>query len=64
LIVTSRASDGTIESVEAVDRDFVVGVQWHAECLVDRFGQAALFRTFVEAAAQFEEAAARFAHVA
>ncbi|HWF75069.1 MAG TPA: gamma-glutamyl-gamma-aminobutyrate hydrolase family protein [Solirubrobacteraceae bacterium] len=64
LTVTSRASDGTVESVEAVDREFVVGVQWHAECLIDRFGQAALFRTFIDAASQFDEAAARFADVA
>jgi putative glutamine amidotransferase len=64
LTVTSRASDGTVESVEAVDREFVVGVQWHAECLVDRFGQAGLFRAFVAAASQFEEAAAGFADVA
>jgi len=64
LTVTSRASDGTVESVEAVDRDFVVGVQWHAECLVDRFGQARLFAAFVEAAGRFDEAAARFAYVA
>jgi putative glutamine amidotransferase len=64
LAVTGRASDGTIESVEAVDRDFVVGVQWHAECLVDRAGQAALFRTFVDAACQYDEAAAPIADVA
>jgi len=64
LTVTGRASDGTIESVESVDREFVVGVQWHAECLIDRFGQAALFRAFVDAAGQFDEAGARFAHVA
>ena len=59
LAVTGRASDGTIECVEAVDRDFVVGVQWHAECLVDRFGVNALFRAFVEASSQFEQAPAR-----
>jgi putative glutamine amidotransferase len=64
LTVTSRASDGTVESFEAVDREFVVGVQWHAECLIDRFGQAALFNAFVEAACQVEGAAARFADVA
>jgi putative glutamine amidotransferase len=64
LTVTSRASDGTVESVEAVDRDFVVGVQWHAECLIDRFGQAALFSAFVAAARQYDEAAERFADVA
>lgn len=64
LNVTSQASDGTIESVEATDREFVVGVQWHAECLVDRFGQAALFCALVDAASQFEEAAARLSDVA
>jgi putative glutamine amidotransferase len=64
LTVTARASDGTVEAVEALDRDFVVGVQWHAECLVDRPEQAALFGTFVEAARRFEEARSRFARVA
>jgi putative glutamine amidotransferase len=64
LTVTGRASDGTIESVEAVDRDFVVGVQWHAECLIERFGQAALFRSFVDAARRIDAAAAGFARVA
>jgi len=64
LAVTSRASDGTVESVEAVDRDFVVGVQWHAECLVEHVGQAALFSAFVDAAGQFDQATARFAEVA
>ncbi|MDQ2761052.1 MAG: gamma-glutamyl-gamma-aminobutyrate hydrolase family protein [Actinomycetota bacterium] len=59
LTVTSRASDGTVESVEAVDRDFVIGVQWHAECLVERTGQAALFRAFVDMARRFDEAPAR-----
>jgi putative glutamine amidotransferase len=64
LTVTGHASDGTVESVEAVDRDFVVGVQWHAECLVDRFGQASLFSAFVAAASRSNEAAKRFADVA
>jgi putative glutamine amidotransferase len=50
LVVTGRASDGTVESIEATDREFVLGVQWHAECLVDRPEQAALFRAFVDAA--------------
>jgi putative glutamine amidotransferase len=64
LMVTARAADGTVESLEATDRDFVLGVQWHAECLVNRAEQAALFSEFVEAARDFEEAAARFARVA
>jgi putative glutamine amidotransferase len=50
LVVTGRASDGTVETMEAVDRDFVVGVQWHAESLTRRPGHAALFRAFVESA--------------
>jgi putative glutamine amidotransferase len=50
LVVTGRASDGTVESIEAVDRDFVIGVQWHAECLVARAEQAALFSAFVDGA--------------
>jgi putative glutamine amidotransferase len=49
LVVTARAEDGTVEGVEAVDRRFMVGVQWHAECLVDHDEQAALFSAFVEA---------------
>lgn len=53
LAVTGRARDGTIESLEAIDREFVVAVQWHAECLVSRPEQAALFRAFVEAAERF-----------
>ena len=49
LEVTARAEDGTVEAFEAVDRSFVVGVQWHAECLVDREEQAALFSALVDA---------------
>ncbi|HEU5059414.1 MAG TPA: gamma-glutamyl-gamma-aminobutyrate hydrolase family protein [Kofleriaceae bacterium] len=58
LVATAWAADGTIEAVEATDRDFVFGVQWHAECLVGRPEQAALFGAFVEAAAAYERPAA------
>ena len=44
------APDGVVEAIEAPDRDFVLGVQWHAECLAERDDQAALFRGFVQAA--------------
>ena len=50
LAVAGRSSDGTIEGIEATDRDFVVGVQWHAESLVARSEQAALFTAFVDEA--------------
>jgi putative glutamine amidotransferase len=59
LVVTGRARDGTVESIEAVDRDFALGVQWHAECLVDRPEQAALFDAFVSSARGLRAGAAR-----
>jgi putative glutamine amidotransferase len=49
LAVTAQAEDGTVEGFEAVDRSFMVGVQWHAECLVDHDEQAALFTALVDA---------------
>jgi putative glutamine amidotransferase len=48
-VPTAWAPDGTVEGVEATDRSFVVGVQWHAECLVDHAEQAALFSALVDA---------------
>jgi putative glutamine amidotransferase len=44
------SSDGVIEGVEAPDRDFVIGVQWHAETLTERSEQSALFAGLVDAA--------------
>lgn len=49
LAVVARARDGTIEGVDDPRRDFLIGVQWHAETLVDRPYEAALFRNFVDA---------------
>ena len=57
LRVTSRAPDGVIESIEAVDRDFMIGVQWHAECLIAKPRHASLFRCLIEAACNFESRA-------
>ncbi|MGI8674868.1 MAG: gamma-glutamyl-gamma-aminobutyrate hydrolase family protein, partial [Thermoleophilaceae bacterium] len=48
------SSDGVIEGIEAPARDFLVGVQWHAECLVERPEHAALFAGLVRAATAFE----------
>jgi putative glutamine amidotransferase len=49
LRVSACAPDGTIEAVEDPDRPFLIGVQWHAETLVHRPYEAALFRNFVDA---------------
>jgi putative glutamine amidotransferase len=48
LRVSARAPDGTIEAVEDPDRPFLIGVQWHAETLVHRPYEAALFSNFVD----------------
>jgi putative glutamine amidotransferase len=44
------ATDGVIEAVEASTGRFVLGIQWHAEGLVARAEQLALFTAFVDAA--------------
>lgn len=51
LVATAWAGDGTIEAVEDRSRSFLVGVQWHAELLIARPVEQALFRAFVSAAA-------------
>ena len=47
------AEDGVIEAIEASDRDFVLGVQWHAEGIAARSEQRALFARFVDAAQRY-----------
>jgi putative glutamine amidotransferase len=44
------AKDGVIEAVEDLRGQFVLGVQWHAETLVDKAEQLALFERLVAAA--------------
>jgi putative glutamine amidotransferase len=44
------APDGTVEAVEMTDRDFVLGVQWHAELMYQRLFEATLFSTLVASA--------------
>ena len=43
------AEDGLIEGIEATDRDFALGVQWHAEGLVESREQHTLFEAFAAA---------------
>ena len=47
---TAWAGDGVVEAVEASGARFVLGVQWHAEGMVARPEQRALFSAFVDAA--------------
>jgi putative glutamine amidotransferase len=51
LRVAATAPDGTIEAIEDPSRPFFLGVQWHAEGMVERPEQLALFEGLVAAAA-------------
>jgi putative glutamine amidotransferase len=45
------AEDGLVEAIEDLDGRFVLGVQWHAETLIERSEHVALFERLVELAA-------------
>jgi putative glutamine amidotransferase len=64
LRASAWARDGTIEGIEAEDRDFVLGVQWHVESLAHRAEHAGLFAALVAAAQRFERAGTRFRRAA
>ena len=49
VVVSGRAPDGLIEAIEAPDRRFCLGVQWHPEYEIDP-GDAMILRAFVKAA--------------
>ncbi len=51
LRVAATAPDGTIEAIEDPSLPFFLGVQWHAESLVERPEQLALFAALAAAAA-------------
>lgn len=50
LRVTGTALDGTVEAIEDPAHQFLLGVQWHAEGMIDRPEQLALFTALVDAA--------------
>ncbi len=54
LAQTAVAPDGVIEAIEAPDRAFILGVQWHPEFLYDRDPiQHRLFQALVKAGKNF-----------
>jgi len=53
LSASAHAPDGVIEGLEASDHPFAFGVQWHAECLVDRPEQLRLFEAVTQAAREY-----------
>lgn len=46
-----RASDGVIEALESLEHSFIIGVQWHPECMVKNgdIPSNVLFSKFIEA---------------
>ena len=50
LEVVAHAEDGVIEAVELSGKRFVIGVQWHPECLPEEPAIQRLFSEFVNAA--------------
>lgn len=57
LVATAWSPDGVVEAFEARDRPFLVGVQWHVECLVGLPEHAVLLQAFVAACGGTPEAA-------
>jgi putative glutamine amidotransferase len=53
LLAVGWSPDGLVEAIEAPARDFVLGVQWHAECLAERPEQKRLFTGLVEASQRY-----------
>ena len=51
--LVGTAPDGVSEGIELDGAEFVVGVQWHPEGIVDRPEQAALFSAFAHAAHRY-----------
>jgi gamma-glutamyl-gamma-aminobutyrate hydrolase PuuD len=53
LEVVARDDEGTVEAVEATDRPWMVGVQWHPERTLDDPATQRLFKSFIQAASEY-----------
>lgn len=53
LRVVGKHEDGTVEAIEATDRPWLIGVQWHPERSPESEATRKLFRDFVRAASDF-----------
>ncbi len=51
LVVNAQSSDGVIEGVESPGPDFILGVQWHPELMIEKHSNMLkIFQAFLEAA--------------
>lgn len=53
LRVVARSDDGTVEAVEATDRPWMIGVQWHPERTPEDEATQRLFKDFIAAARRY-----------
>jgi len=53
LKVVSKNEDGTIEAIEATDRPWFIGVQWHPERTLQDGPTLLIFKNFVDAARNY-----------
>lgn len=53
LKVVAKNEDGTVEAIESCSRPWMIGVQWHPERTADATDSSSLFRSFVNAAAEY-----------
>lgn len=53
LRVVAKNPDGTVEAIEATDRPWLIGVQWHPERTTEDEATKNLFREFIRAAGDF-----------
>jgi putative glutamine amidotransferase len=56
LQVIAKDQEGVIEAIEATDRPWMIGVQWHPERTREDEATQRLFRSFVRAAAEYRAA--------
>ncbi len=59
LTITSRSEDGTVEAVEATDRPWVIGVQWHPERTFEDPHTRKIFDTLIQSATAYKESKGR-----
>jgi putative glutamine amidotransferase len=55
LKVVGRNEDGTVEALEATDRPWLIGVQWHPERTLEDPASQRLFKSFIEAARSYAD---------
>ncbi len=54
LVVAALSKDNIIEAVESTEDRFLIGVQWHPECLTAKYPEfLKIFKSFTDAAAEF-----------